>query len=263
MPDHATTTVDVRGYATTVSRAGKGAPVVILGEVLGPQGWQTYMTSLAEKFDVIVPEHPGMAGSPVPEWLDRVADLANFYLDFLDTMKLEKVHLVGFGVGGWIAAELATRNCARLASLTLVAPLGLRVRGVQQADIFLGADDDVLRVLTHDEGFAEKLIAETLTADNEDARLYNQQLIARLAWEPRLHDPQLAKWLHRITVPAHVVAGVNDRLFSEPYARAWRAALGDCRCDIIASCGHLPQFEKTGETVRLVSSFISGQRVQA
>ena len=263
MPDHATTTVDVRGYATTVARAGNGASVVILGEVLGPQGWQPFMTGLARKFDVIAPEHPGMGGAPVPEWLDRVADLANFYLDFLDAQKLTDVHLVGFGVGGWIAAELATRNCARLASLTLVAPLGLRVRGVPQADIFLGADDDVLRVLAHDQQFAETLISETLTPDNEDARLYNQQLIARLAWEPRLHDPQLPKWLHRISVPAHVISGANDPLFPEPYARAWQAALGDCRCDLVASCGHLPQFEKTEETVRLVSSFIVEQRVRA
>ncbi len=263
MPDHVTTTVDVRGHATTVSRAGKGAPVMILSEVLGPQGWQPYMTNLALEFDVIAPEHPGMGGAPVPEWLDRVADLSNFYLDFLDAMNLTKVHLVGFGVGGWIAAELATRNCARLASLTLVAPLGLRVRGAPQADIFLGADDDVLRVLVHDRAFADRLVAESLTPDNEDARLYNQQLVARLAWEPRLHDPQLGKWLHRISVPAHLISGDHDQLFSEPYARAWQAALANCRCDLVTSCGHLPQFEKTGETVRLVSSFIAEQGIQA
>lgn len=263
MPDHAATSVDVRGYAAKVARAGKGAPVVILSEFLGPQGWQPYMTRLAQKFDVIAPEHPGMGGAPVPEWLERAADLANFYLDFLDAENLNNVHLVGFGIGGWIAAELATRNCARLASLTLVAPLGLRVRGVPQADIFVGADDDVLRALVRDQKTAESLIALALTPQNEDARLYNQQLLARVAWEPRLHDPQLAKWLHRIAAPTHIVAGDSDALFPKAYAQAWQSRIANARCDIVAGCGHLPQFEKPDETLDVISRFIQEQGAKA
>ena len=263
MPDQAVTTVDVRGYATSVDRAGKGAPVVILSDFFGPQGWQPYMAELAQRFEVFAPRHPGIAGSPVPEWLDTAADLGNFYLDFLDALALDKAHLVGFGVGGWIAAELAIRNCARLASLTLVAPLGLRVRGVPQSDIFLGADDDVLRVLVHDQNIAESLIAETVTPENEDARLYNQQLLARVAWEPRLHNPHLVKWLHRISVPVHLVVGDHDALFPEPYAQAWRSGIVNSSCDMIRECGHLPQFERARETVDCVSRFIAGRKVTA
>ena len=38
---------------------------------------------------------------------------------------LDRVHLMGHALGGWIAAELATRSTARLASLTLAAPFGI------------------------------------------------------------------------------------------------------------------------------------------
>ena len=70
------------------------------------------MADLATRHDVIVPEHPGFGASDTPDWLDNIPDLANFYLDVLDQLDLQNVDLVGFSIGGWIAAELAVRNTA-------------------------------------------------------------------------------------------------------------------------------------------------------
>ena len=53
--------------------------------------------------------------------------LAYFYLDLLQELKLDAVHLVGLSLGGWIAAELAVRSKRRLASLTLAGAAGLTV----------------------------------------------------------------------------------------------------------------------------------------
>src|SRR5436305_1144312 len=79
--------------------------------------------------------------SDTPEWLDTIADLANFYLEFLDQLDLRDVHLVGSSLGGWIAADLAVRNASRLASLTLAGAAGIHVPGVPQVDTFLSNDE--------------------------------------------------------------------------------------------------------------------------
>ena len=84
---------------------------------------------------MIVPEHPGFGASDTPDWLDNVPDLANFYLDFLDQLDLTEVDLVGFSLGGWIAAELAVRNTRRLDSLTLVGRAGIHVEGRRRRSI--------------------------------------------------------------------------------------------------------------------------------
>ena len=60
-----------------------------------------------------------------------------YYLDFLDGLDGGKVHLIGHSLGGWAAAEMATRNCARLASLTLLAPAGIRVKTLPCGDNFI------------------------------------------------------------------------------------------------------------------------------
>ncbi|NIT64028.1 MAG: alpha/beta hydrolase, partial [Gammaproteobacteria bacterium] len=60
------------------------------------------------------------------------------------------VHLVGSSLGGWIALEMAVRNTSRLASLTLAAPAGIHVEGLQPGDLFLWSPEETLRRLFHD-----------------------------------------------------------------------------------------------------------------
>ena len=76
-----------------------------------------------------------------------------------------------------------------------------------------------------------------------DLDLKNRHTTARLAWEPRLHDPFLPKWLHRIDVPVAIVWGKEDRLLP-------RAEL-----KIFERCGHLPQVEKAEEFCDFVVRF--------
>ena len=128
------TKLTVRGCNIGLMRGGAGRPLLFLhgGERRGP--WLPFMADLAARHDVIVPEHPGFGASDTPDWLDNIHDLAYFYLDFLDQLDLDGVDLVGFSLGGWIAAELAVRNTRRLASLTLVGAAGIHVPGVPQVD---------------------------------------------------------------------------------------------------------------------------------
>ncbi len=141
MDSHTATKISVRDCGIAVMRGGAGRPLVILHGASGAGSWLSYMADLALRHDVIVPEHPGFGGSDTPGWLDTIPDLANFYLDFLDRLDLNDVDLVGFSLGGWIAAELAARNTRRLASLTLVAAAGIHVKGVEQVDPFLLGDE--------------------------------------------------------------------------------------------------------------------------
>jgi pimeloyl-ACP methyl ester carboxylesterase len=43
---------------------------------------------LAERFDVIAPDHPGFGGSEAPPWIDDISDLAYCYLDAIEALGL-------------------------------------------------------------------------------------------------------------------------------------------------------------------------------
>jgi pimeloyl-ACP methyl ester carboxylesterase len=44
---------------------------------------------LAERYKILVPEHPGFGGSDDPPWIRSMADLAFFYLDLLEETGLD------------------------------------------------------------------------------------------------------------------------------------------------------------------------------
>src|ERR1700693_5183419 len=113
MVDFSTSVLAVRGCRIRLMRGGAGSPLLVLHGASGAN-WLPFMQKLAQKFDVIAPEHPGFGESDTPDWLDTVHDLAYFYLDMMQELKLNAAHLVGLSLGGWIAAELAVRSTQRL-----------------------------------------------------------------------------------------------------------------------------------------------------
>ena len=263
MADQTTSMMMVRGCNVGLMRGGAGQPLVILHGASGAGTWLPFMRSLADSYDVIVPEHPGFGGSDTPPWLDTVPDLANFYLDFLEELDLDGVHLVGQSLGGWVAAELAVRNTGRLASLTLVAAAGIHVKDVAQVDTFLSNPEQHVRDLFHDQSFADALLARGPRPELEDIALKNRMTTAKLVWQPRSHDPHLQKWLHRIDVPTLLIWGEHDRLFPKEYALAYQRLIPGSKAVIIPECGHLPQVEQVDAFTAELESFIGAMRIAA
>jgi pimeloyl-ACP methyl ester carboxylesterase len=158
-------------------------------------------------------------------------------------------------MGGWIALEIAVRDCSRIKSLMLVGPAGVAANGVQPADIFLMSPEELTRSLFHDQSFAEKLLAQPMTPEMVDTQLKNRHTVARLAWEPRLHDPFLAKWLHRIEVPVKIVWGAEDRILPAAFASEFKRLMPKASIEIVPQCGHLPQAEKAEQFCDIVFRF--------
>jgi pimeloyl-ACP methyl ester carboxylesterase len=256
--------ITIRGCTIGLLRGGAGRPMLLLHGAGGVGQWPPFMADLAAHHDVIAPEHPGFGSSDTPDWLDTIADLASFYLDFLDQLDLTNVDLVGFSLGGWIAAELAVRNTARLHSLTLVGAAGIHVPGVAKVDTFLSNDEQRVRDLFHDPKLADEMLKKLkAAAELDDVELKNRTTTAKLVWQPRGYDSHLHKWLHRIDVPTLLVWGADDRLCPKDYAFAYRKLIPGSKVAIIPECGHLPQIEQRAGFVAALEGFLAGMRAAA
>ena len=241
--------VEVDGCKTHLQRGGRGEPLLFLHGANGAPVVLPFMEKLARRFDVLVPEHPGYGKSDEPEWLENIHDIAYFYLDFLKQLNLKKVTVVGSSMGGWIAMEMAVRDTARLKSLVLSSPAGIAAPGVRAADVFLMAQEDLIKNLFFDEKLAQARLAQP---EDIDISLKDRHTTARLAWEPRLHDPYLPKWLHRIDVPVKIVWGRQDRILPVAFADVYRKLLPKAHISIVENCGHLPHAEKPDELVEII-----------
>ena len=263
MANHSTTTISVCGCNIKLMRGGSGAPLLYLHGASGAGTWLPFMESLAERFDVIVPEHPGFGDSDSPDWFDNIHDLAYFYLDFMEQLGLDRVHLAGVSLGGWLAAELAIRDTKRLASLTMIDAAGIYVPDVPQFDPFVVSEEQRIRGFFHDPAKAEEMIARTVRPEMEDVIMKNRIAAARVAWQPRGYDPDLHKWLHRIDVPTLLIWGANDRLFPKEYAAAYNTLIPGSKAVIIPECGHIPQVEKPDAVVAEMTAFIEQAKIAA
>ena len=263
MADHTDQPIMIGDCRIRLMRGGTGAPLLFLHGGGGAGIWLPAMARLAKKFDVIVPEHPGFGQSDTPAWLDTISDLANFYLDFLEALDLRGVHLAGSSLGGWIAADLAVRNASRLASLTLIGSAGIQVDGVAEVDTFLISEEQRIRHLFYDQELAEAVVASSERPEAEDAALKNRTTTAKLAWQPRNHDPHLRKWLHRVKVPTLLVWGADDRLFPPDYAFAFQQLIPGAKTVVLPQCGHLPHVEHGDAFAAELESFIGTMRIAA
>jgi pimeloyl-ACP methyl ester carboxylesterase len=246
----------VRDVSVRLLRGGSGPPVLFLHGANGLPQWLPFFERLAERCDLRVPEHPGYGTSDNPPWLRNIADLAMYYLDFLDGLGEEKVHLIGQSLGGWAAAEIAVRSCARIASLTLLAPAGLRIKGAPCGDNFIWSPEEAVRNLYHDQSIADCLLALPVSDEEADLALTNRFATVKFGWEPRWYDPSLERWLHRITVPTLVLWGEHDKLFPKAYAARWGERIPNATVEIIPDCGHVPAIEKPDVTARHVLDLI-------
>jgi pimeloyl-ACP methyl ester carboxylesterase len=250
----------VRDISVRLFRSGAGEPLLFLHGARGFPGWLPFFDALAAHYEVWVPEHPGFGTPDNAASIRDVADLAMYYLDFLDSLGTDCVHIVGHSLGGWTAAEVAVRNCTRLKSLTLIAPAGVRVKGVPVGDNFIWSPEEAVRNVYYDQSFADKILAHEPSEEEADRQLANRFMAARLGWQPRWFNPALERWLHRISVPTLVVWGENDKLLPSAYAAVWKRSVPDVRVEVVPECGHSPHIEKLSAVAPNVLGFLKAGR---
>jgi len=259
---HSVEVATVAGAKIRVFRGGPAgagaAPLVFLHGAGGHTGWMAFLDELATRFAVFAPEHPGFGQSDDPPWLDEVADLAYFHLDLLKALGLDRVHLMGTSLGGWVAAEMAVRSTARLASLTLVGAVGITADGEPIPDIFRMPDDENLRRFYADPGRAQRRLADLAKVDmNLVAK--NRTTVTRLAYRPRFHNPGLAKWLHRIDVPTLLLWGAEDGLVPPAFGEAFHSLIPGSRLVVLPEAGHAPFDEQKDAFLAAFFEFVDSQ----
>lgn len=248
--------IEIDGCKLGVRRGGKGQPLLWLHGTDGLSEWPVILDQLSERYDVIAPHHPGFGESTIPGWMDDVSDLAYLYLDLLKRLRLERAHIVGHSLGGWIGLEMAVRQTSRMASLSLIAPAGIHVKGASKADIFMIDPDEQARLAYTDAAQGEEAAKRASAAKYQEMAIANRVASARFGWNPRFHNPRLERWLHRVDVPTLVVWGREDRIFAPAHAEAFHRAIPGSRLAMIDNAGHLPHVERLDETHRILAGFL-------
>lgn len=254
--------------AVQIFRGGTGDPVVYLHSAMGEGAGALFLEDLAEERAVVAPVFPGFGASEGIESIEDMEDAVFHLLDVFDRLGLSSPAVVGLSLGGWMAAELAVRYPDRVSRLVLVNPAGLYLPGAEIKELF----GRPLRELAEDM-FADQshpmaqmmsqldiMAASEVEIPFEVLRplLQSMAATAKLAWDPYLHDPKLARRLHRVTSPTLIVRGVQDSLVPRAHAEAYTSGIPGARLVEIDDAAHLLPLEKPDELVGVVRAHLAG-----
>ena len=251
-------TLTVNGAKVALNRGGAGEPLLFLHGADGLTEWPEILDDLAQHYDVIVPDLPGFGLSEAPSFVDDISDVAYLLMDMLEQMDLRGVRVVGHSLGGWAGLEMAVRSCARIHSLALIAPAGIHVKGSPKADIYMIDPDEQARIAYADPELGAAAAARALVSKHQNQAILNRIASARLGWNPRLYNPRLERWLHRVSAPVLILWGDTDRIIPPIYSQAFGALMPGAKRVTVAHAGHLPHVEKRAEVHALLQDFLRG-----
>jgi pimeloyl-ACP methyl ester carboxylesterase len=249
----------VQGIELEVVRRGSGHPLLILHgfETIDPDA--RFLDLLGRHAEIVAPSSPGFGRSPRPKDFDTVYDLVHLHLAALDALPGDKVSLLGFSFGGWLAAEVAAACSHRLAKLVLVDPVGVKISDRETPDIldvFLKSPDEVRAKSWHD---PDRFAPDYDAMDDEALVVHarNREALCVYAWHPYMYNPQLPRWLGRIAVPTLLVWGASDRVVTPDYGRAFSRLIPGSRFTLIKAAGHHPEIEQPEAFVERVAAFLA------
>jgi pimeloyl-ACP methyl ester carboxylesterase len=250
--------IAVRDIDLEVLRLGKGPPLLLLHGLDTVDADADFLHALADHAEIIAPSHPGFGNSARPADFDTVYDLVHLYLDLLEGMPHEKVALMGFSFGGWLAAEVAAACCHRIERLILVDPLGIKLGDRESRDIldfFTIAPDEVRRCTWHD---PSRWAPDFNTMSDEAIVVHarNRDAPCLYGWQPFMYNPKLPRWLCRIAAPTLVLWGASDGVVTPEYGCSYAALIPGARFELIEQAGHHPEIEQPQVFVARVVEFL-------
>src|SRR5262245_33814578 len=223
-----------------------------------------------EGFRVIAPDQIGYGRSSKPIMPYNFSDMARNTRLILQSLKIDKVMVVGHSMGGMLAARFATQYPAMVERLVLYNPIGLTDvrfdRPLETADdaykrnlasTYETARASLQRYITHNpaawtpefEAYARVRYSWTLSPDWPRLAMV-QTLLAQVQYL----DPVVDDWAH-IKSPTLVLGGAEDTLPGSAAVFRERAKfIADTipnhngRLHLIPGLGHVPHMEAPEKT---------------
>ena len=249
----------------SLTRAGSGEPLLLLHGMGSSRRDLTAVAGLlAERFDVLNVDLPGVGRSPALERRPTVAAIADAVERTLDAEGVGPVHVLGNSLGARVALELAVRGRAR--SVVAIAPSGLNVprerafqgTGMALARVTLRTAAPLVEPLSRSAVGRAALLAplkarawSTSPEEAIGARegfADSRDFWRTLLWGLLLDVP---RGLDRIDCPVTLVQGVADWISSGQTVR-YLPLVPRSRFRPLLWAGHAPQSDRPRTIVRLV-----------
>jgi 3-oxoadipate enol-lactonase len=247
---------------------GKGEPLLMIhGLGYDRFGWGPLPDLLAHDLEVVVFDNRGVGDSDVPEGPYAVTQMAEDAVAVLDAAGIDRAHVFGVSLGGYIAQEFALTQPGRLKKLVLAstAPGGPRSVPMPTAGL-----DAFGRFPTMDREAGLRLMVENSLGTygvREQPELVEEIYAYRLERGPTLAGWQAQAYagatfdafdrLPGIEAATLVLQGGGDNVVDPRNADLLVELIPNARLELIPDRGHLLVWQEADRVAAVVKEFLA------
>jgi abhydrolase domain-containing protein 6 len=255
-----------------LERPGTGETIVLIhGFGANKDNWIRFTRNIPADYHVIAFDMPGHG--------DNIkANDKTYSIDYLteslgqavDALKLDRFHLAGNSMGGYISILYTARNPQRVITMCLLDNAGLHPVSPQPSDLQIAvakglspltpaSEEDfseLMKYAFYKEPFIPWPITSVLAEKAVESNAFNKKMWLDL----NTHDVDLLPLLPTLKLPVLVIWGDHDRILHVSTTEILKRSLPDSEIIIMKDCGHLPMLERPQETAQYYVAFLNKKR---
>ena len=264
--------VDAGPIRTRCLESGGGEAAIVLLHGVGGhlEAYNRNMLALGERYRVYAIDMVGHGFSDKPDHDFEIRHYVDHLADFMDAVGLERAHIAGESLGGWVAARFAIDRPDRVDKLVLNTAGGLvadeavmeRIRDLSLKAVREATRESVrkrLEWLMHDPAaVTDDLVAMRYAIYTQPGFVQAMERILCLqTMDIRRRNMFSDDDLRAIAAPTLVVWTSHDPTGAVEVGEKFARLIPDARLEVMQDCGHWPQFEDAAEFNRLVLDFLA------
>jgi pimeloyl-ACP methyl ester carboxylesterase len=260
---------EANGIRTNYLEAGSGDETVLLIHGSGPgvtsyANWRLVIPALAENFHVVAPDMVGFGYSDRPEGIEYGLETwANQTVGLMDTLGIQKAHLVGNSFGGAIALRIASQHPERVGKLVLMGSMGVHFEITEGLDRVWGyeASFENMRRVLDVFAYSRELVNDELAKVRYEGSIQPgfQEAFSSMFPAPR------QRWVEAMTTPEEqiralphptlIVHGREDKVIPVSNSYKLEELIENADLSVYSKCGHWSMIERTDDFNRQVRDF--------
>ena len=231
--------------------------------------WSFLAPYVTRDYHIIAPDLPGFGENERnPDLAYDIAAQTARLKAFADALGIDRPHIAGNSMGGWIALRYAIDYPDALASLILLDNAG--VNGAEESElqkqaanedynplVLAGLEDAdrLVAMVVHRPPYIPSRLKPVLYADALRYRDQLDHIFWVIATEGR--DNPLNDRLGEVRVPTLIIWGRHDRLLDVSCVAVLEAGIAGSRSRIFEHVGHVPMIEDPKATADVMKTFLA------
>ena len=269
-------TVEVNGERVAYLDVGQGQPVILIHGFGGSMWqWEHQQQPLSAEFRLITPDLIGSGLSTKPEIEYRPEQMLDYFIGFMDALRIRQAALVGNSMGAGLAIGMAMTYPDRVSQLILIDGLPANVRERLTSPsikrtldtaapswlasfgnwLFGGVMiESVLKEIVHDPALLTPAVIERSNRNRQRPGVIPPLMTVRDTLP--LWESGFAKRIGEIRHPTLILWGEEDRVFPLPAGEDLHRTIKGSALVRIPNAGHIPQWEQPDLANRAMIEFL-------